>query len=362
MFSIGWTAVSTTTCRFCARQARRCDSVEYESAFRVFGRASGRAIIDRQSGKEGTLKVLVTGGAGFIGSHVVDRLLQGGHDVDVVDDLSTGRKENVHPDARLHVGDIRSPELAGLVGALAPAAVVHAAAHVVLPRSIVDPLHDAAVNIQGTVSLLQACRASRVGRFVYVSTGGAAYGDTPVVPTPETEPANPGSPYGISKVTGESYVRWWASLTGAHWISLRLANVYGPRQRPEGEAGVVAIFTDRLVGGRPCVIHGDGEQTRDYVYVGDVAAAAALALASQAVGPLNVGTGRETSVNALYAALARIAGVQRPPDHGSERPGEQRRSALANDRARQLLGWSPAVSLEEGLRQTIEWARAASRA
>jgi UDP-glucose 4-epimerase len=194
---------------------------------------------------------------------------------------------------------------------------------------------------------------------VYISTGGAGYGDTDVVPTPESHLTRPASPYGVSKVAAELYLDCWAGLHGGRGVSLRLANVYGPRQNPEGEAGVVAIFTRRLLSGRSCVINGDGEQTRDYVYVGDVADAVVRALSRiSATGAINVGTSRETTVNEIYRLLARAAGVDRPAEHGPARPGEQRRSALAWDRARHLLDWEPGTPLDRGLADTMAWARA----
>lgn len=307
------------------------------------------------------MRVVVTGGAGFIGSHVVDRLLQDRHEVAVVDDLSSGRRENVSAAARLHVVDLRSPELGRIINATRPAAVLHLAAQATVSRSIADPAFDASVNILGTLNLLEACRAARVLHVVYISTGGAAYGDTDVIPTPETHLTRPTSPYGISKVAAELYLDCWAALAGARGVSLRLANVYGPRQNPEGEAGVVAIFTSRLLSGRRCIINGDGEQTRDYVYVSDVADAVARALAhSAATGPINVGTARQTTVNEIYRVLAAAAGVERAAEHGPARPGEQRRSALDWSRARHLLEWEPATSLERGLAETVAWARARS--
>jgi UDP-glucose 4-epimerase len=304
------------------------------------------------------VRIVVTGGAGFIGSHVVDRMVQDGHEVTALDDLSTGRRENVNPAARLHVVDLRAPELGRIIDAIRPGAVIHLAAQAAVSRSVADPVFDASVNILGMLNLLQACRAAGVRDVVYISTGGAAYGDTEVVPTPETHVPRPASPYGVSKVTAELYLDCWAGLHGARGVSLRLANVYGPRQNPEGEAGVVAIFTRRLLSGRGCTITGDGEQTRDYVYVGDVANAVARALARPAAtGPINVGTSRETTVNEIYRGLARAAGVERAAEHGPARPGEQRRSALAWDRARQLLEWAPAMPLERGLAETVAWAR-----
>jgi UDP-glucose 4-epimerase len=299
------------------------------------------------------VNVLVTGGAGFIGSHVVDRLLAASHAVTVVDDLSSGQRGNVAPTATLHVCDIRSPELHRLVGSVRPEAVVHLAAQAAVPRSVQEPQFDASVNILGTINLLEACRAAGTRRMVYISTGGAAYGDTAVLPTPEDHPARAISPYGVSKVTAERYLECWTTLGWLAGISLRLANVYGPRQRAEGEAGVVAIFTQRLLSGRPCVIYGDGEQTRDYVYVGDVADAVSAALASSAAGVVNVSTSRETSVNALYARLCAAVGITRAAEYAPARPGDVRRSALDHRLARTVLGWSPRTSLDEGLARTV---------
>ena len=304
------------------------------------------------------MKVLVTGGAGFIGSHVVDRLLVAGHAVDVVDNLATGRRERVAAGARLHVCDLRDARLDDVLAAAKPDIVVHIAAQAAVPRSVADPCFDASVNVLGTIGLLEACRHARVLRVVYTSTGGAGYGDTNVLPTPEDHPLRPSSPYGVSKVTAERYLECWAGLTGGRGLTLRLANVYGPRQDPAGEAGVIAIFTSRLLSGHPCVVNGDGEQTRDYVYVGDVADAVACGVASLDVtGIANIGTGAETTVNELYRRLARLTDVRRASEHGPAKPGEQRRSLLDASRAKSLLGWSATTSLDEGLSQTVAWFR-----
>ncbi len=304
------------------------------------------------------MRVLVTGGAGFVGSHIVDRLLADGHAAAVLDDLSTGRREHVDPAAALHVEDIRSPRVSEIVAAVRPEAIVHVAAQAAVSRSVADPVLDASVNVIGTITVLEAARRAGVRRVVYTSTGGAAYGDTDVLPTPEDHPALASSPYGVSKVAAERYLDCWAGLTGASALSLRLANVYGPRQNPEGEAGVIAIFCHRLLTGQPCIVNGDGEQTRDYVYVGDVAEAVARALARpEATGVVNIGTGRETTVNELYRRLAARAGVGAPARHGPPRPGEQRRSVLDATRAKRLLGWTPSTLLEDGLTRTFEWFR-----
>ena len=301
------------------------------------------------------MRVLVTGGAGFIGSHVVDRLLGVGHDVHVVDDLSTGRREFVNRAARFHRVDIRSRRLPRLLASWRPDAIVHAAAQASVSRSVADPDFDASVNILGTLGLMRACGAAGARAFLYISTGGAAYGDTSVVPTPEDHPLVPASPYGVSKTSGERYIECYGPLLDVRTLVLRLANVYGPRQNPHGEAGVVAIFADRLLRGEPCVINGDGEQTRDFVYVEDVAEAVVRGLERMdATGVINIGTGVETTVNAIYARLARAAGVTRPATHGPAKPGEQRRSALAAGRASRVLGWTTATTLDEGLERTLQ--------
>ena len=304
------------------------------------------------------MRILVTGGAGFIGSHVADRLLADGHTVDVVDNLSTGRRERVNAAARLFVCDLRSAQLDGAFAAARPEAIVHLAAQAAVPRSVADPRFDASVNVLGTLAVLDAARRVAVRRVVYISTGGAVYGDTDVLPTPEDHPTRPASPYGVSKLAGERYLECWAGLTGTPTLTLRLANIYGPRQDPQGEAGVVAIFTARLLGGAECVVNGDGEQTRDYVYVEDVADAAARALANpDATGVVNIGTGVATSVNDLYRRLARQVGVTRPARHAPARPGEQRKSLLDAARAKALLGWTATTSLDAGLAKTVAYFR-----
>ena len=302
------------------------------------------------------MKVLVTGGAGFIGSHVVDAFVAAGHEVAVIDNLATGKRSRLHAAAALHVVDLRSQRVAEVFEREKPAVVAHLAAQAAVPRSVKDPVFDASVNVLGSLNLLDCCRRFGVRRMIYSSSGGAGYGDTDVIPTPEDHPARPTSPYGISKVTVEMYVSAWASLFDVSGVSLRYANVYGPRQDPDGEAGVVAIFCHRLLTDQTPIINGDGEQTRDYVYVDDVAAANLLALEHpEVVGSLNVGTGVETSVNELHRVLARAAGRPVPPTHGPAKPGEQRRSCLAPAAAKRRLGWTPRVSLHEGLVRTLEF-------
>jgi UDP-glucose 4-epimerase len=307
------------------------------------------------------VKALVTGGAGFIGSHLVDALLAAGHDVCVVDDLSRGRRSSVAAAASLHVVDVRSAALHDVLGAEKPEIVFHQAAQIDVRRSIAEPLLDTEINVVGTVNLLQACVSAGVRRVVFASSGGAIYGDTAVIPTPESHPARPASLYGAAKLCGEAYGGVYASLYGLEFCALRYANVYGPRQDPHGEAGVVAIFARKLLGGEAPVINGDGAQTRDYVYVGDVVRAnlAAGFADASALGAYNVGTGRETDVNQLFALLRSACGVDLSARHGDGKPGEQRRSCLDASLAASGLGWAPSMPLEDGLRETVEFFRSA---
>lgn len=304
------------------------------------------------------MKVLVTGGAGFIGSHIVDHALRAGHEVIALDDLSSGRRDNLDPRAALHVLDIRSRQAAELIEDERPDALFHLAAQMDVRRSCADPRFDADVNIAGLLNLLEASVRAGVKRVIFSSTGGAIYGEQDVFPADESHPTRPCSPYGVSKAASELYLGYYRAQYGLSYAALRYANVYGPRQNPHGEAGVVAIFCDRLLQGRECVIYGDGGQTRDFVFVGDVARANLLALTSDYVGPLNIGTGVETDVNALQAALARAAGVESPARHEPQKPGEQRRSAIAPALAKKILGFEPEVALEQGLAETMAFFKA----
>ncbi len=302
------------------------------------------------------MKILVTGGAGFIGSHVVDTFIGAGHDVALVDNLTTGAARWVNPRARLHEVDLRGARLARVFETERPEVVAHLAAQASVGRSVTDPTFDASVNLMGGLGLLDCCRRFGVRRIIYSSSGGAGYGDTDVVPTPETHPTVPISPYGITKVAMELYVAAWSGIFGISTISLRYANIYGPRQNPQGEAGVIAIFCHRLLTGQTPIVNGDGEQTRDYTYVEDVASANLKALEHPEVtGPVNVSTGVETSVNALYGALVKAAGSKVEADHGPARPAEQRRSCLNPALAGRALGWKPTVSLPEGLGRTFRF-------
>jgi UDP-glucose 4-epimerase len=309
------------------------------------------------------MRVLVTGGAGFIGSHVVDAFVAAGHSVAIVDNLSTGSAAYLNPKARLHVTDLRSSRLSEAFEAERPEVVAHLAAQAAVSRSVLDPAFDASVNVLGGLNLLECCRRAGVRRIIYSSSGGAGYGDTDVIPTPEEHASVPASPYGITKVAVELYVAAWQAIHGIQSVSLRYANIYGPRQNPQGEAGVIAIFCHRILTGQVPIINGDGGQTRDYTYVEDVAAANVRALeCPNATGPINVGTGVETSVNDLYRRLRAVSGTALDAQHAPARPGEQRRSCLAPDRAKRLLDWAPSVSLDEGLSRTFEFFRKELRA
>jgi len=305
------------------------------------------------------VKILVTGGAGFVGSHLVDALIARGHETTVIDDLSRGRREQVHAGARLVEQSVEDDELRRTVRDVAPEVVFHLAAQIDIRESMRDPLADARANVLGTVNLLEASRSAGVRRFVFASSGGTVYGDTDVLPTPEQHPFGPESAYGAAKVSGELYGGMFQRVAGIDFVSLRYGNVYGPRQDPHGEAGVVAIFVSRLISGRSATINGDGGQTRDYVCVDDVVRANLRAGDSTATGAFNVGTGVGTDVNQLYSLIARACGSNAAAEHGPAKPGEQRRSVLAVERARDELGWVPLVGLGEGLRRTVDFFRRA---
>jgi len=304
------------------------------------------------------MKVLVTGGAGFIGSHLVDACISAGYEVAVVDDLSTGRRENVHPAAKFYQVDITGDLLAEVFAEVRPEIVIHHAAQASVTRSVQDPQYDVMVNVLGTIGILEQCVRWKVRKVVFASTGGAIYGEPTSLPVTEDHPLAPISPYGITKYVGELYLTFYQRAYGLPYVSLRYANVYGPRQDPTGEAGVVAIFIDAMLRGRAPTIFGDGTQTRDFVYVGDVVRANLLAMRSDVVGVLNIGTGIETPVNLLYEKLAQLTGFPDPPVYADPRPGDVYRIALDATRARILLGWGPEVALEEGLRRTVQAFRA----
>jgi UDP-glucose 4-epimerase len=304
-------------------------------------------------------KILITGGAGFIGSHVADGYLALGHEVVVVDDLSTGHRANLSDRARLYEADLTDAALARILERERPDVVNHHAAQKSVRLSVEDPAEDARINIIGSLRLLELSRRHGVKKVVFISTGGAIYGEEAPIPTPEEAPAWPVSPYGIAKLSVEHYLFYYGVQFGMPYVVLRYANIYGPRQDPHGEAGVVAIFVERLLDGQECTIYGDGEQTRDYVYVGDLVRANVAALDEKVHGIYNIGTGRETSVNELYQRLQAVMRVNRSPRHAPARPGEQRRSAVDIRKAAREMGWRPEVALPEGLARTVEYFQAA---
>jgi UDP-glucose 4-epimerase len=299
------------------------------------------------------VRILLTGGAGFIGSHIADRLLARGHEAAIVDDLSTGKRENVPEEAELYVRDIRSG-CADVFQEFRPQTLCHQAAQMDVRRSVREPDFDADINVLGTVRLLQNCVRYGVEKVIFASTGGAIYGEQKEFPAPEDHPQYPVSPYGVSKLAGERYLHFYGVQYGISYVALRYANVYGPRQDPHGEAGVVAIFSGNLAAGKASTINGSGEQTRDYVYVGDVARANVLALEGEAPnGAYNVGTGIETSVNELYDRMRRLSGRNLLPRRGPQPPGEQGRSCVDPSRAARALNWWPEVDLDAGLKETL---------
>ncbi len=312
--------------------------------------------------------VLITGGAGFIGSHVAERFLAEGWTVHILDNLITGKRENIPATAIFHELDIRSKEAASLVGTLKPQALVHLAAQMDVRRSVADPVFDAQTNVVGSLNLLEAVRAaSPKTRVVFASTGGAIYGDFTSPPNVETYEKDPESPYAISKLAVELYLAYYGRVHGLETVALRFGNVYGPRQDPHGEAGVVAIFCGRLLEGRSLTIFGDGTQTRDYVYVADVADATFRASTRPVPAPgrldvraYNVGTGVGTSVTRLAELLSRAAGKEPILEHAPHRPGEQQESVLNVTKAARELEWRPRVSLEDGLARSYEWFAARS--
>lgn len=303
------------------------------------------------------MKVLVTGGAGFIGSHLVDRLLLEGHEVTVVDNLSTGKRKNLNRAAGFYKMDIQSPRLERVFRKERPSLVMHLAAQMDVRRSVEDPVFDAQVNILGTLNLLDQAFRHGTRKVVFSSSGGAIYGEQDVFPAPETHPTRPLSPYGISKLSGEHYLAYYQRVSGIQFVSVRYANVYGPRQDPEGEAGVVAIFIQKLLKGEQPVINGNGRQTRDFVFVEDVVEANLAVMGQEVQGIYNVGTGEETTINSLFSLLKELTNADCQEIHGPAKKGEQSRSVVDSAKLRQELGWDPRVPLKEGLRRTVAFFR-----
>ena len=307
-------------------------------------------------------KILVTGGAGFIGSHVVDLFIAQGFEVVIVDDLSTGRASNLNPAAKFYKMDIRDPKIREVFETEKPDYVSHHAAQMDVRRSVTQPLFDADVNILGSINLIEAAKAVNLKHFIYISTGGAVYGEPERVPVEETDPINPICQYGASKHTVEHYLFMYHYNYGLKYTVLRYPNVFGPRQDPHGEAGVVAIFTGKMMAGEQVVINGDGEQTRDYVYVGDCARANLLAATVEhKPGIYNIGWGLPTSVNDIFSALAKVTGYTHPAQNGPAKVGETRHIYLNAAKAKKDLGWVPTISLEEGLTRTVEYFKVAER-
>lgn len=308
------------------------------------------------------MNILVTGGAGFIGSHVVDAYIEAGHAVTVIDDLSSGSTANLNPAATFIRMDIRDAALAGVFAKGRFEIVNHHAAQMDVRRSVADPSFDASVNVLGSLNIFEQARLHGVRRIIFASTGGAIYGEQEEFPATEDHPTRPLSPYGITKLACEKYLFYYQAVHGIEHVVLRYANVYGPRQNPHGEAGVVAIFCNKMLSGSEPVINGDGGQTRDYTFVKDVVQANLLAVDHRGSGVFNVGTGVETDVNALFRILKTALGSSCAERHGPAKEGEQRRSVISHARIERMLGWRPTVPVEEGLRQTAGYFQKHGRA
>ncbi|MBK6656654.1 MAG: NAD-dependent epimerase/dehydratase family protein [Proteobacteria bacterium] len=305
------------------------------------------------------MKCLVTGGAGFIGSHIVDALFEAGHEVVVVDDLSTGKRANLNPHARFYEMDIRSPELPALFAREKPDVVSHQAAQMDVRRAVREPAFDASVNVIGALNVLESARHSGVQKILFASTGGAVYGEPEHVPVEESHPIAPMSPYGLTKYTFEQYLGLYRRLYGMAYVALRYPNVYGPRQDPHGEAGVVAIFTRQMLAGEQPIIFGDGSKSRDYVHVSDVAAATRMLVAYGDEGSVfNLGFGLEVTDRMIFDAVRDALGVKVEPRFGEVRPGEVSRIALDASRIRAARGWQPTLGYREGIARTVEWYKA----
>jgi UDP-glucose 4-epimerase len=307
-------------------------------------------------------KILVTGGAGFIGSHVVDVFLENGFEVVILDDLSTGRESNLNPAAKFYKMDIRDPKVREVFAAERPDFISHHAAQMDVRRSVAQPLFDADVNILGSINLIECAKEFGVKRFIYISTGGAVYGEPERVPCEETDAINPICQYGASKHTVEHYLFMYHFNYGLKYTVLRYPNVFGPRQDPHGEAGVVAIFTGKMLAGEPVTINGDGEQTRDFVYVTDCARANFLAaMVDHQPGIYNIGWGIPTSVNQIFASLKNATGYSLPANYGPAKVGETRHIYLNASKAGRDLGWEATIGLDDGMRKTVEYFKAAEQ-
>lgn len=306
------------------------------------------------------MNILLTGGAGFIASHIADALLGAEHDVFILDDLSTGKRENLNPNAVFIEGNIRDAELVNDIFSKYPIDIVnHHAAQIDVRKSVDDPANDASINIIGSLNLLEASRRHNVKRFIFASTGGAIYGEQDYFPADELHPLRPESPYGVTKRAIELYLHYYRKVHGLQYTIFRYANVYGPRQDPLGDAGVVAIFCNALLNNKQAYIYGDGRQTRDYVFVGDLVRAHLQALEKETASAIyNIGTGIETDVNTLFLHLSELSGnAASIPEYAPPRPGEQKRSVCSYQKIKQYLGWEPHMLLREGLEQTLDFFR-----
>ena len=303
------------------------------------------------------MKVLVTGGAGFIGSHLVDRLVMEGHEAVVVDNLATGKRRNINRAARFYKMDIQSWRLERVFRNERPNVVMHLAAQMDVRKSVEDPMFDAQVNVLGTLNVLQQAVKHGVRKVIFSSSGGAIYGEQEIYPAPEIHVTKPLSPYGLSKLCGEQYLSYYQRVSGLQAVSLRYANVYGPRQDPEGEAGVVAIFIQKMLNNEQAVINGNGRQTRDFVFVDDVVEANLAMMGQDTQGTYNVGTGVETSINDLFRILVQHTGSTSKEIHGPAKRGEQARSVIDNTKLRHEISWEPKADLSDGLKKTVEYFR-----
>lgn len=301
-------------------------------------------------------KILVTGGAGFIGSTLVDKLLSEGHEVAVLDNLVSGKKDYINPQAKFFEVDICSKEVNDAFVMFQPEIVYHLAAQIDVRISLNDPVYDNKINAVGSLNILENCRLNNVKKFIFVSTGGAIYGEAEEIPTTEKAPTYPLSPYGIHKLTTEKYCKFYNEVHGLDYTILRFANVYGPRQYKGGEAGVVAIFIEHAVTGKTCFINGDGLQTRDYVYVDDVVVALSKAKEVNYQGEINIGCAKEITVIDIVDAIKKT-GIDFSPEHKPGVPGEQRRSCLSYALANKVLGWEPKIDITEGVKRTIDWTK-----
>ncbi len=298
---------------------------------------------------------IVTGGAGFIGSHIVDLLIEKGHKVIIIDNLSTGSKKNINPQAKFCETDIASPKIAAIFSREKPDFVFHLAAQIDVRISVADPLLDAQTNILGSLNIIENSSKSNVKKIIFASTGGAIYGEADIIPTPEDYPEKPLSPYGIAKLSIEKYLYYYKMIKNLNYTALRMANIYGPRQNSKGEAGVIAIFIDKLLRGEQPIINGAGTITRDYVYVKDAAKAYMMSVEKPVSGEFNLGTAKETTVNEIYQKITEKMQINTPPVHGPEKIGEQKRSCLDWQKAQRVFGWSPKYDLDKGITETVEW-------